>query len=537
MVNLSYIPGVARSGFSFSQPKNARDGSATLLSRYNTRMSSYPEPDGVRSLAQTLRSLPPEYADASLGAQIAAHNSSSGRKVVVLDDDPTGPQAMSDVFTLTGWSVESLRRELCEPRPLFFVLTNTRSLPAPQAVERVREIAAAVREAARLAGVDYTLMIRGDSTLRGHFPLEEDALGSFDGRVLIPFFAEGGRYTLDDIQWVAETDSQGAATLVPAALTPYARDIAFGYQHSNLHNWIVEKSAAAGVPASSASVSLPALRMRGPQAAAEALLASRRQTTIFNAMSYRDLEVAALGLLLAEQSGMHFIVRCAASFVRVRAGQSNGLGLAPSDHAPPGSSGQAFPAPSDSPPLAQEPPLGASAGGLVIVGSHVPRSSEQLHRLLQEKGIVATELNVALLRGAGASREVTRIGEWVNEKLADGANVVVYTSREVDPRGTAEGLAIRTVIAGTLVDIVRSLTVRPRFMVAKGGWTSSEIGIHGLGVRRAYSPAPIIPGVPLWQLGPETRFPSMPYVIFPGNVGAATGLIDVVRRLRDKKVC
>jgi len=24
-------------------------------------------------------------------------------------------------------------------------------------------------------------------------------------------------------------------------------------------------------------------------------------------------------------------------------------------------------------------------------------------------------------------------------------------------------------------------------------------------------------GVPLWQLGPESRFPGVPYIVFPGN--------------------
>ena len=204
-------------------------------------MATFPEPTQPVDFAHTLRSLPPPYPDETLSAQIRAEMERSRRKVVVLDDDPTGPQAMRDVYTLTGWSVEALRHELLQPRPLFFVLTNTRALATARAVARAHEISAAVREAARQPGVQYTLMIRGDSTLRGHFPDEEDALGSFDGRVLIPFFAEGGRYTYDDVQWVAETGPQGSPVLVPAALTPYARDSAFGYRHSNLRNWVEEK--------------------------------------------------------------------------------------------------------------------------------------------------------------------------------------------------------------------------------------------------------------------------------------------------------
>lgn len=479
-------------------------------------MVTFLEPTTARDLSETLRRLPAPYPDDTLSAQIRAENVRSGRKVVVLDDDPTGPQAMQDVYTLTGWTVASLQHELMQERPLFFVLTNTRALTTTRAVARVLEIAAAVREAGRRAGVEYTLMIRGDSTLRGHFPVEEDALGPFDGRILIPFFEEGGRYTYDDVQWVGEKGADGATTLMPIALTPYARDSAFGFGHSNLRNWVAEKSNGDSDSAATNSVSLDHLRTHGPDAVSDALLISRRQTTILNAITYRDLEVAALGLLRAEQRGKRFIVRCAASFVRVRAGQSGVEAPPPklmAETIPTGDGGE------------------LSEGGLIIVGSHVPKTSAQLQMLLRETGIAAEELRVSALEEGKAADEVNRISQWLNVRLAQGQNAIVFTSREVEPRGTEAGLAIGSVIASALVDIVRNLRVRPRFMLAKGGWTSSEIGIRALQVERAYSPAPILPGVPLWRLGPETRFPGMPYVIFPGNVGSAEALVSAVRQL------
>jgi len=305
---------------------------------------------------------------------------------------------------------------------------------------------------------------------------------------------------------------------MPAALTPYARDSAFGYRHSNLRNWVEEKSNGADPASGTISVPLESLRTRGPDAVTDSLLSSRRQTTILNAMTYRDLEVAALGLLRAEQTGKRFIVRCAASFVRVRAGQGDADGPVP-------------------PALSQASEeragdLGTvSRGGLIIVGSHVPKTSAQLQMLLQQSDIAAYELRVADLQGEVAAGEVNRISRLVNSELFEGRNVVVYTSREVEPRGTEAGLAIGSAISSALVDIVRRLHIRPRFMVAKGGWTSSEIGINALLVERAYSPAPILPGVPLWQLGPESRSPGMSYVVFPGNVGNSDALLSVVRRL------
>jgi uncharacterized protein YgbK (DUF1537 family) len=40
------------------------------------------------------------------------------------------------------------------------------------------------------------------------------------------------------------------------------------------------------------------------------------------------------------------------------------------------------------------------------------------------------------------------------------------------------------------------------------------------------------PGVPVWRLGPETRFPGLPYVVFPGNVGGPETLAEIVAELR-----
>ncbi|KAL7587508.1 hypothetical protein Lser_V15G35793 [Lactuca serriola] len=53
---------------------------------------------------------------------------------------------------------------------------------------------------------DYTLVLRGDSTLRGHFPEEPDAvvsvLGEMDAWIICPFFLQGGHFTIED--WVEE---------------------------------------------------------------------------------------------------------------------------------------------------------------------------------------------------------------------------------------------------------------------------------------------------------------------------------------------
>jgi uncharacterized protein YgbK (DUF1537 family) len=40
-----------------------------------------------------------------------------------------------------------------------------------------------------------------------------------------------------------------------------------------------------------------------------------------------------------------------------------------------------------------------------------------------------------------------------------------------------------------------------------------------------------LPGIPVWQLGEESRFPGMNYVVFPGNVGGADALLHAYQKL------
>jgi uncharacterized protein YgbK (DUF1537 family) len=424
---------------------------------------------------------------------------------VVLDDDPTGPQAMQDVFVLTHWDVEALRREFMQPRPLFFVLTNTRALSQADAIARHNVVATNLQLASAQSGVAYDIVSRGDSTLRGHYPDELAPLGAFDATILAPFFEEGGRFTIDDVQWVRQ-----GQWLVPAAQTAYARDSTFGYAYSNLRNWVEEKSRGHIRAEDVLSLSLDQLRRGGPLEVQRALSLARRQTIILNSASYHDLEVFTVALLSAEVAGQRFLVRSAASFLRVRAGQADvgdANGWKPTN------------------------PQGKTTAGLVIVGSHVPRSNAQLERLMREPNTLGCELDVAAVVKGHASREIERVTYWLNRHAQRAACLAIYTSRErIDGAGQG-ALKVGATLSAALADIVRRLEFSPPYFVVKGGWTASVVGTEALGVRRAYAPAPILPGIPLWILGNETPFPQVPYVIFPGNVGDDDALVAVVRVL------
>jgi uncharacterized protein YgbK (DUF1537 family) len=68
--------------------------------------------------------------------------------------------------------------------------------------------------------------------------------------------------------------------------------------------------------------------------------------------------------------------------------------------------------------------------------------------------------------------------------------------------------------------------------VAKGGITASDLAAEAMDVERAWVLGQILPGVPVWRLGAESRWPNLDYVVFPGNVGGPEALVDTVRILR-----
>ena len=182
-------------------------------------------------LSTTLAGLPAEWAEDPV-PEIQAHLSTHREKLVVIDDDPTGSQTVHNIPVLTTWDIRSLHDELRNELPAFYILTNTRGMP----LEKARAINAAIgcnlRELSRQVDGRMVIVSRSDSTLRGHFPGEVDALvegfdADLDAWLIIPTLLGGGRYTINDVHYVAEGD-----WLIPAGESAYARDATFGYHSS-----------------------------------------------------------------------------------------------------------------------------------------------------------------------------------------------------------------------------------------------------------------------------------------------------------------
>ena len=459
------------------------------------------------------QSLPPPIGDSDLQARVQTAVADSGRKVVALDDDPTGVQTVHDVAVLASWDAEKLAAELADPAPLFFILTNSRALPEDRAAALNREIAGNLLDASRESRTPFVIASRSDSTLRGHFPAETDALaealGGVDGVLICPAFFEGGRVTAGDVHFVRDGDQ-----FVPAAETEFARDATFGYSARTLPGWVEEKTQQRVKTADVASLTLEEIRRGGPERVAARLRAARHgQPIVVNALDYPDLWTVVLGLLQAEAEGKRYLYRTGASFVRARAGIDA------------------------RPLLGRDELLGPNARrparGLVVVGSHVRRTTEQLQRVLLAPETTGIEVAVPeLLHGDDdRAREIAQVRRQVDEALEAGQTPVVYTSRQVERPVGMEELVVARVVSDALVAVVRGIAGRPDFVVGKGGITSSDVGTRGLGAERATVLGQVRPGVPVWRLGSESRFPTMPYIVFPGNVGEAESLAEIVTEL------
>ncbi|MEM7735677.1 MAG: four-carbon acid sugar kinase family protein [Deinococcota bacterium] len=459
----------------------------------------------VRSLAH----LPPIWPH-DLLPDIRHLLAQSDAKLVVLDDDPTGTQTVYDTIVLTTWSVAVLARELQADAPGFYILTNSRSLNPSEAEQVTLEIIQNLQTASTQTGQAFEVVSRSDSTLRGHFPLETDTITNVltqkpDGILLAPYFLEGGRVTVNDTHYILKDDQ-----LIPAASSEFAQDATFGYRNSHLPSWVAEKTANRITPDQVCTLSLEIIRKGGPKAVKDVLMTVQNgQVCVVNALDLRDLEVVIVGQLLAEADGKRFLARTAASYVQVR------LGLA-------------------SRPLIDAAKLNAdrhqAVGGLVVVGSYVPTTTTQLAMLLEHSDIIPVELDVpTLLTCEDPNTMLRQASQDVEQQLAAGNDVALFTSRDVvegdDPERSLE-LSRR--VSTSLIRIIGTLKTRPRFLIAKGGITSSDVATQALNVSRAVVMGQLLPGIPVWQLGDESRYPGLAYVVFPGNVGRSKSLLEAV---------
>ncbi|UVJ39835.1 four-carbon acid sugar kinase family protein [Arthrobacter sp. CJ23] len=469
---------------------------------------------------------------------MAASSTSSPRVLVVLDDDPTGTQSVSKLPVLTRWDVADFTWAFAhiaetQAQPAVYVLTNTRSLDPAEAAARNEEIVrnALAAAAATEPGVRLGFVSRGDSTLRGHYPLEPDVIAatveavtgeSTDGVVIVPAFPDAGRVTIGGVHYMRGTGDD-AGKLTPVSETEFAKDASFGFANSEMAKYVEEKSQGRFAADSVIVLDLNTIRAAGadgdPAVSAKAIADALDRATdstpiVADIVTENDLRALSLGLEEAERRGKKLLYRVGPPFVRARIGQEIRAEL---------STEEAF-----------EGNTPSAAGGLIVVGSHVGVTTRQLNVLTaQHSAARIIEIDVEQLLAAGADDYIGTVVSDVVDALHSG-DVIVHTSRlliKTDDAAASLKIA-RTVSAAVVAVVNRTLkTFPPRFVIAKGGITSSDVAAHGLEIRHAIVRGPMLPGiVSLWEPvdGPAK---GIPYIVFAGNVGDDQSLAQVTRKL------
>ncbi len=457
------------------------------------------------------------YIDSLLKKEIEANN----KKIVVLDDDPTGVQTVHDISVYTNWDKDSIRQGFEEENNLFYVLTNSRGFTEDQTTKAHHEIAEVVDEVARETGKEYIFISRSDSTLRGHYPLETQLLKAdyekntgktIDGEIMCPFFKEGGRFTIDNVHYVKYGEE-----LVPANETEFAKDKTFGYTAYTMPEYIEEKTKREYKAADVTCISLEDIHnMDIDKIEAQLMEVTGFNKVIVNAVDYADVKVFCTALYRAMAKGKVFMFRTAAAIVKVMG------------------------AVTDQPLLTREQMVvkETTNGGIVVVGSHTEKTTKQVECLKELKDIEFIELDATLVKDDDAfEAEVSRCLAREEECIRAGKTVCCYTTRALitaDTGDKEDELRLSVKISDAVQSLVGRLSITPSFVIAKGGITSSDVGTKALEVKKANVLGQIKPGIPVWQTGEESKFPLTPYVIFPGNVGEISTLKEAVEVLVNK---
>ncbi len=465
--------------------------------------------------------VPPPQHDPTVRPEIRRLRAARGQWLAVLDDDPTGSQSVHGLDVVLSADPAQYADALGNGAASCFVLTNSRSLPESAAAELNHRVASDLLELAADQGHPLQLVSRSDSTLRGHVMAEIDALVDAsrdatgtgpDAVLLAPAFLEAGRVTAGDVHW-----ARVQGRYLPVGESEFARDATFSYRSSNLRDFVAEVSGGRVEADQVASISLDDIRVHGPDRIADILSAARDASfVVVNAMDYSDLELVALGALRAEEAGASLLFRSGPSMVRALDGQ---------DPAPPLSSEQIW--------SGQRP----TGYGMVVVGSHVGQTSRQVAALTATCDVHVVTVEVPHLLSLQVSERPAYVAELAGEvrRGLASSDVLLMTSRAlVTGPDRASSLGIAREVSAMLSAVVReSLLDPPAWVVAKGGITSHDIAVHGLGIRRARVEGQLFDGVvSLFRpLDGDEAAIGRPYVVFAGNVGDDDTLAEVVRRL------
>lgn len=432
----------------------------------------------------------------------------SETRIIAIDDDPTGSQTVHSCLLLTAWDVDTLIDALLDESPLFFVLSNTRGMDAERAAGVTRDICINLRQALdvlkqRGREINPIVVSRSDSTLRGHYPVETDViaeeLGPFDAHFMVPAFFEAGRFTRDSVHYLVVDDKP-----VPVSETEFARDSVFGFSTAFLPDYVEEKTRGR-IKASQVERFL--LKDIRGDCRERLRNLSGNVCCVVDSENQADLNHFADQLQSVAQEGKRFLFRSAASLLTALA---------------------------KLPPQPVQPQDMAyyvrhQHPGVILVGSHVAKTSAQLDYLCQHTDVVPVHVDVSSLRAATTAQVdsmARSILTEVDSQHEQGRTVVLYTTRgELQFPSQAERLAFGEQVSAFLMRLVRGLPDTIGFLISKGGITSNDVLSSGLQLKQSRVLGQILTGCSVVRCPADhPQFPYLPVVIFPGNVGDNTSL-------------
>lgn len=440
-------------------------------------------------------------------------------KIIVLDDDPTGSQCVHDINVYTDYNYENILDGFNNEDKMFFILTNSRSFSKEKTKDVHKQIAKDIAKISKEKNIPFILISRADSTLRGHYPLEMDVLKEtleenldikYDGEILCPFFDDGNRYTINDVHYIYSNDA-----LTPCGESEFAKDETFGYKASNLKEYIEEKSNGKTLKKDVLSISLDLLNNEKYDEILSILLSANNYTKIIvNATSKENIKVFVTCLYKALKT-KNYLIRSAAALVK-EIGNISSLPLLNKE----------------------DLKLDKKSGGLIIVGSHTLKTSEQLKMLEQIDSIVFENYNsdLVLESNKALDDEAIRVAKIASKNIKEGKSVCIYTKRKllsIENDNKEEALKRSVEISNGLIKCVSYLTYKPSYVLAKGGITSSDVATKGLNIKKARVLGQIEKGIPVWKSDKNSLFTDIPYIIFPGNVGEKDTLLNIIKKIEE----
>lgn len=429
------------------------------------------------------------------------------RKIIVIDDDPTGSQTVHSCPILTEWDLKTLQKALLDRSPIMFILANSRSLSCEDAAATIQQICenlVVALECCDRNGHRFSTVwvSRSDSTLRGHFPLETDLIektaGPFDHLLLIPAFIQGGRVTIDGTHYMISDSGER----VPVNETEFANDSVFGYKNAFLPAYVEEKTFG-NTPRDAVQV----LRLETIRDESFAIGNDKSSIVAVDSERQSDLDKVANAIWVAtEASASRFLLRSGAGIL-------SSLASLP---------------PQPVPPESFHKYRRNTCPGVFLAGSHTEKTTRQLEALSILDCVHAIEVDVSRIKNH-YSEILDSTNKSVRSAFYANKTPLIFTSRE-EQRFVSnnERLKFGQIISSFLVDVVSVLPEEISYLACKGGITSNYIISNALRLRDSRLLGQIISGHSVLQCpASHPQFPLLPIVICPGNVGGDDSLIEI----------